>query len=123
MQLGNWRNSKLKKLIVHLVVTALLLVLVSQFVPGIQISGFGYALLAALVLGIVNFIIRPLLILITLPATLLTLGLFLFVINALMLMLTGALVPGFTVTGFGAAIYGGFLLALFNLVASSVLNK
>ena len=113
----------MKNLIVHLVITALLLVLVSHFVPGIQVGGFGYALLAAFVLGIVNGIIRPLLILITLPATLLTLGLFLFVINALMLMLTGAIVPGFTVTGFVPAIYGGFLLALFNLVASSVLNK
>ena len=113
----------MKKLIVHLVVTALLLVLVAHFVPGIRIEGFGYALFAALVLGMVNWTIRPILILITLPATLLTLGLFLFVINALMLMLTGAIVPGFTVTGFVPAIYGGFLLALFNLVASSVLNK
>lgn len=113
----------MKKFIVHLVVSALLLLLVSHFVPGIRISGFGYALLAAFVLGFVNWIVRPLLILITLPVTLLTLGLFLFVINALMLMLTGALVPGFTVEGFGAAFLGGLLLALFNLVASSVLNK
>jgi putative membrane protein len=112
----------MKELIVHLVVSALLLALVDYFIDGIAIAGFGYALLAALVLGIVNAVIRPILILVTLPITILTLGLFLFVINALMLMLAAAVVPGFTVSGLGAAIVGGFLLALFNLVASYLLH-
>jgi putative membrane protein len=111
------------KLLVHLLVSALLLWLVSQIVPGIHIASFSYALLAALVLGLVNFLVRPILIIVTLPITILTLGLFLIVINALMLMLTGAIVPGFQVAGFGAALLGGVLLGLFNLAASAMLNR
>ena len=111
------------KLLVHLLVSALLLWLVSQIVPGIRIVNFGNALLAALVLGLVNFLVRPILIIVTLPITIVTLGLFLFVINALMLMLTGAIVPGFKVDSFGAALIGGLLLALFNLAASALLNR
>ena len=111
------------KLLVHLLVSALLLWLVGQIVHGIHIADFGYALLAALVLGLVNFLDRPILIIVTLPITIVTLGLFLFVINALMLMLTGAIVPGFKVDSFGAALIGGLLLALFNLAASSLLNR
>jgi putative membrane protein len=113
----------MSRLLVHLLVSALLLWLVGQIVHGIHIADFGYALLAALVLGLVNFLIRPILIIVTLPITIVTLGLFLFVINALMLMLTGAIVPGFKVDSFGAALIGGLLLALFNLVASSLLNR
>jgi putative membrane protein len=111
------------RLLVHLLVSALMLWLVGQIVHGIHIADFGYALLAALVLGVVNFLIRPILIIVTLPITIVTLGLFLFVINALMLMLTGAIVPGFRVDSFGAALIGGLLLALFNLIASSLLNR
>jgi putative membrane protein len=111
------------KLLVHLLVSALLLWLVSQIVPGIHIVGFGYALLAALVLGVVNFLVRPILFVVTLPITILTLGLFLIVINALMLMLTGAIVPGFQIASFGAALLGGLLLGLFNLAASALLNR
>jgi putative membrane protein len=111
------------KLLVHLLVSALLLWLVSHIVAGIRIDDFGYALLAALVLGVVNFLVRPILIIVTLPITILTLGLFLIVINALMLMLTGAIVPGFHIASFGAALIGGLLLGLFNLAASAVLNR
>jgi putative membrane protein len=113
----------MKGLIVHLVVSALLLWLVSQFVTGIHIAGFGSALLAALVLGVVNFLVRPILILITLPITILTLGLFLIVINALMLMLTSALVSGFRVDNFVSAIVGGILLGVFNLVVSALMHR
>jgi putative membrane protein len=111
------------KLIVHLLVSALLLWLVSQFVPGIYIRGFGSAIVAALVLGVVNFLVRPILVIITLPITILTLGLFLIVINALMLELTSSLVSGFHVASFTAALIGGLLLGLFNLAASAVLNR
>jgi putative membrane protein len=111
------------KLLVHLLVSALLLWLVSLIVHGIHIVDFRYALLAALVLGVVNFLVRPILIVITLPITILTLGLFLIVINALMLMLTGAIVTGFKVDSFGAALLGGLLLGLFNLAASALVNR
>jgi putative membrane protein len=111
------------KLLVHLLVSALLLWLVSQFVSGIYIQGFGSAIVAAIVLGIVNFLVRPILVIVTLPITILTLGLFLIVINALMLLLTSSLVHGFHVASFGAALIGGLLLGLFNLAASAVLNR
>jgi putative membrane protein len=67
--------------------------------------------------------VRPILVLITLPITIITLGLFLIVINALMLLLTGALVPGFHIDSFGAALLGGLLLGLFNLLASALLYR
>jgi putative membrane protein len=110
-------------LLVHLLVSALLLMLVGHLVPGFHVAGFGYALLAALVLGVVNTLVRPLLILITLPITVLTLGLFLIVVNALMLLLTGALVPGFSISSFGAALLGGLLLGVFNLLASMLTHR
>jgi putative membrane protein len=111
------------RLLVHLLVSALLLWLLGQFVHGIHIPGFGTAVLAAVVLGLVNFLVRPILVLITLPITILTLGLFLIVINALMLLLTGALVPGFRIESFGSALLGGLLLGLFNLIASALLYR
>jgi putative membrane protein len=113
----------MRSLLVHLVVSALLLWLVSQLVTGIHFSGPGAVLLAALVLGVVNFLVRPILILITLPVTILTLGLFLIVVNALMLMLTGALVSGFRISSFGSALVAAVLLGLFNLVVSALMHR
>ena len=110
-------------LLAHWLVSALLLYVVSLIVPGIRITSVAAALLAALVLGIANTLVRPVLVIITLPITVLTLGLFLIVINALMLMLTGALVPGFSVRGFGSALIAGLLLGLFNLFASLALRR
>ena len=112
----------MKDFVVHIVISALLLVLVDYLLDGLAIAGFGYALIAALVLGAVNFIVRPVLILVTLPITILTLGLFLFVVNALVLLVAAALVPGFTIDGLWTAILAALLLALFNYVASSVLH-
>lgn len=113
----------LKRFIVHLLVTALLLVAVSQLVSGIHVRDLPAALLAALVLGLVNFLVRPILVLITLPVTILTLGLFLIVINALMLELTSAVVTGFVVQNFVAALIAAVLLGVFNLVVSAVMNR
>lgn len=110
-------------MLVHLIVSALLLLLVSQFVSGIHFRSLGTALLAALVLGIVNFLVRPILVLITLPVTILTLGLFLIVVNALMLMLTSALVPGFMVAGFTSALVAAVLLGLLNLLVSALMRR
>jgi putative membrane protein len=112
----------MKDLLVHLIVSALLLALVDYFIDGITIAGFLYALIAALVLGLVNAVIRPILVILTLPITVITLGLFLLVINALMMLLAAAFAPGFEVDSFTAALFGGLLLALFNLAASSVLH-
>ena len=107
----------------HLVITAALLLLVANLVPGIQVRGFGSAFLGALVLGLVNAFVRPLMILLTLPLTILTFGLFLLVVNALMLLLVGALVPGLRVQGFGSALLGSLLLTLLNLGIATLVGS
>jgi putative membrane protein len=106
-------------LLVHLVVTAALLLLVARFVKGVEIEGFGTALVAALAFGIVNACLRPLMVLLTLPLTILSFGLFLFVVNALMFRLAAALVPGFSVRGFGPALLGSVLLSLLNVIVAN----
>ena len=99
----------------HLILTAALLLLVSNFVSGVHVQGWGSALVGAIVLGFVNAVVRPLMVLLTLPFTILTFGLFLLVINALMLWLMAALVPGIRVQGFGSALLGSLVLTLLNL--------
>src|SRR5262245_27616998 len=103
---------------VRLVISALGLWLAQAIVPGIEISGTGTLVAAALLLGIVNALVRPLVILLTLPLTLVTLGLFLLVVNAAMLGLVAALLDGFHVSGFGAALLGSIVVGLTGWVAS-----
>jgi putative membrane protein len=109
--------------LVNLVISAGLLLVVAHVVGGIEVRDWGAALLAALVLGVVNAIVRPLLIVLTLPLTILTLGLFLFVVNALMLQLAAYFVPGFKVAGFGPALLGSLLLTILNLGVSMLLGR
>ena len=106
--------------ILQIVVVGLLLYVVARIVPGIELDGIVQALLAGLVLGIVNALVRPLLVFLTLPISILTLGLFLIVINALMLKLTAAVVPGLTVRSFGAALLGAVLLSIFSFGATLI---
>jgi putative membrane protein len=108
--------------LLHLVLTAALLLLIAKLVSGIQIGGWGPALLGALVLGLVNAIVRPLMVFLTFPLTIITLGLFLFVINALVLLLVAALVPGMRIQGFGPALLGSLLLTLLNVVISIIIG-
>lgn len=106
----------MKAFFLHVVLTAGALLIVAHLVGGVHVSGFGAAVIGALVLGLVNAVVRPIMILLTLPLTILTLGLFLFVVNALMLWLVAALVPGIQIAGFGAALLGSLLLTVLNLV-------
>lgn len=106
----------MKAFILHLVLTALALLVVAQLVGGVHVGGFFSALIAALILGLVNAFVRPVMILLTLPLTIVTLGLFLFVVNALMFWLAAALVPGFQISGFGAALLGSILFTVLNLL-------
>ena len=108
-------------LIARWILNAAALLLVAYLYPGVAIEGFLAALIAALVLGLVNALIRPILILLTLPATILTLGLFLFVINALLFWFAAEIVPGFKVTGFVAALLGSILYSLITLLTSWLL--
>src|SRR3954464_9674177 len=107
-------------LLVWLVNTVSLLA-VAYLMPTITVSSFGTALIAALLLGLVNAVIRPILILLTLPATILTLGLFIFVINALLFWFVAEIVQGFRVTGFMAALIGSVLYSVVTLITSWLL--
>ncbi len=99
---------------IHLLVTAALLSVVGYMVSGIDVEDGTAAVIGALVLGFANAFIRPILILLTLPITFLTLGLFIWVVNAFMLKFTAAFVPGFKVEGFWAAMVGSLLLGILN---------
>lgn len=94
------------------------LYLASSIVPGVQISGVGTFILAAVFLGLVNAIIRPIAFLLTLPITIVTLGLFLFVLNAAMFGLVAALLDGFAVAGFWSALFGAVVVSLTSTLAS-----
>jgi putative membrane protein len=104
------------KMIVRWMLLAAALLLVAHLYPGVTVKSFGSALIAAFVLGLFNTLVRPLLVLLTLPVTLLTLGLFLFVINALMFWSAAGVLDGFNVTGFGAALIGSVLYSLCGMV-------
>jgi len=104
----------------HLVVSAALLLLVSSVVRGFEVEGAVPALLAALALGIVNAFVRPIAVVLTLPLTVLTFGLFYLVVNALMLRLAAALVPGVRIRGFAPAFWGALLLAVLNLAVQQL---
>lgn len=90
----------------------------SALLPGLSFTSGGSLLLAAFLLGIVNAVVRPLVIFLTLPITILTLGIFLFVINALMLMLVAALLDGFLLSGFWAALFGSLIVSITSWLAS-----
>jgi putative membrane protein len=98
--------------------TAVALVITAKIVPGFVVTSFVAALVAAVILGLINAIVRPILVVLTLPITLVTLGLFLFVINALTIWLAGSITPGFLVQGFGPALIGSIVLT----IVASVLN-
>jgi putative membrane protein len=104
------------KIIVRWMLLAAALLLVANLYAGVSVASFGAALWAALVLGLLNTLVRPLLVLLTLPVTLLTLGLFLFVINALMFWAAASVLDGFNVAGFGAALIGSLLYSLCGMV-------
>jgi putative membrane protein len=104
--------------VAHVVVTAILLYILGQLIDGIEVRDGRAALIGAMVLGIANAFVRPVLVLLTLPVTILTLGLFLLVINAVMLMIAAGLVKGFEVKGFGAAMWGALGLAVMNFLVT-----
>src|SRR5687767_5773635 len=108
-------------LLARWILNAAALLLVAYLYPGVTVTGFFAAVVAALILGLVNALIRPILVLLTLPVTVLTLGLFLFVINALLFWLVAEIVQGFQVTGFVAALVGSVLYSLITLVTSWLL--
>jgi putative membrane protein len=111
------------KLIVRWLLLAAALLLVANLSLGVSVSSFVTALVAALVLGLLNTLVRPLLVLLTLPVTLLTLGLFLFVINALMFWAAASVLEGFTVAGFGSALVGSLIYSLCGMVIDTAVER
>jgi putative membrane protein len=110
----------LKILLVWLV-NAVALIAVAYLLPGISVASFVTALIAALVLGLVNAVIRPVLVLLTLPATLLTLGLFIFVINGLLFWFVGSFIDGFVVQGFWWGVIGAIVYSIVSWALSALL--
>jgi putative membrane protein len=108
-------------LLLHWLISAVSLLIVAYIIPGIKVDGFGTALIASVVIGLVNATIGFFLKLITLPLTILTLGIFWLVINALMLELASSLVSGFTVEGFWSAFFGAIVLSLVSTFLRSAL--
>ena len=106
------------KLLLAWLINAAALFALPYVVPGVQVSGFATALVAALVLGLVNTLIRPLVVLLTLPATILTLGLFILVINGLLFWAVATFVDGFQVSGFWSAVFGAIVYSIISWVAS-----
>lgn len=111
------------KLLAKWLLSATALLAVSQLYSGVEVTSFTSALLAAFVIGLLNTVVRPLLVILTLPVTVLTLGLFLFVINALMFWWAATLLDGFQVRGFSAALLGSLMYTLMGVIIESALEQ
>lgn len=111
------------RLIIRWFVSALALLAVAYLYSGVEIDGIFAALIAALVLGLVNALIRPVLVLLTLPVTLLTMGLFIFIINALLFWFVAEVVDGFEVRGFMAALIGSLMYSVIALLINWVVAE
>lgn len=111
------------KALLHWILNALAIILVSRLVPGFQISGFGAALIAALVVGLINATLGFVIKVITFPLSVLTLGIFWLIINAVMLELASVLVPGFKILSFGAAFWGSIVLSIINMIFRALTSE
>lgn len=111
------------RLLIAWLVNSLALVGVAYLMPGVSVASLGTALVAGLVLGLVNAVIRPILVLLTLPATLLTLGLFIFVLNGLLFWMVGSFVDGFHVAGFWSGVFGAIVFSLISWILSAFLQN
>src|SRR5580765_4461918 len=104
------------------IINALALLLISKLIQGIQVDSVFAAFIAAAVLGIINAVLRPIILILTFPITLLTLGLFVFIINGFMLYLAGQLVKGFYVHGFWTSVFGAIFLSLISWLANAFIS-
>lgn len=110
-------------ILLRFILNALAVMATAYIVPGVHVSGFWAALIAAIVIGLVNALIRPLLLLLTLPINVLTLGLFTLVINALLFWLVSGIVKGFVVQGFWAAFFGAAIFWIVSWFTSSLIKE
>jgi putative membrane protein len=110
------------KMLARWFLLAAALLLVAHVYPGVTVRSFGSAMVAALVIGLFNTLLRPVLVLLTLPVTVLTIGLFLFVINALMFYFAASVLSGFEVNGFGAALIGSLIYSACGIVIDTAIE-
>lgn len=111
------------RLLLVWLINTVALVAVAYLMPSIQVSSFGAALVAALVLGLVNAVVRPVLVLLTLPVTILTLGLFIFVLNGLLFWMVGSWLEGFEVGGFWSGVLGAIVFSLVSWLLSALVLR
>lgn len=111
------------KILVRWLLCAAALLLVTYVYSGVQIKGFTSAMIAALVIGLLNTVIRPILVVLTLPVTIITVGLFLFVVNGLMFWMASGLLGGFHVTGFWAAMLGALIYSALGLLVDALVAR
>ena len=110
-------------LVLRWLILSAAIIIAAYLFPGIEISGLGTALIAAMVLGFLNAFFRPILLLLTLPINILTLGLFTFVINAFLLQMTSGVIGGLVVAGFGSALLGSLIISVVSGLLSSFINS
>jgi len=113
----------MKGLIVRWLILSAAIILASYLMDGIYVSGFFSAWAAAAFLGILNVFLRPVLIILTLPINILTLGCFTFIINAVLLEMASGVIPGFEVYGFGSAVWGSLIISIANWILNSMINE
>ncbi|MCD8405483.1 phage holin family protein [Tenacibaculum dicentrarchi] len=106
-----------------ILLTAVAVILLAEVLPGVVVTSYTTAIIVAIVIALLNMFVRPILVIFTLPATLLTLGLFLFVINAIIILLAGNLIAGFAVNGFFTALLFSILLSIFRSFLFSLLKE
>lgn len=114
-------NQTFMEIIIKILLNGLTVLLTAYLLKGVTVKNYGNALLVAIVLGIINAIIRPILIFLTIPITILTLGLFILVINALIIMLVDAILPGFKVKNFWWALGFSIVLSIFNALVDWII--
>ncbi|MCB9811698.1 phage holin family protein [Candidatus Nomurabacteria bacterium] len=110
------------KMISRVLIGALALLLAANFIPGIEVMGLYTAIIAALILGLLNMIVRPVLIVLTLPVTILTLGLFTFVINAALFWFAASFIEGFAVAGFVPALLGSIFVSIVSAIGNALIS-
>jgi putative membrane protein len=111
------------RLITRLLLVAFVLLLVAEFIPGIRVDGFYPALIAAVIMGLLNLFVKPIIFILTLPINILTLGLFTFVINASLFWFAGTFIKGFSVENFWSALAGSIIVSLASALASKFISK
>lgn len=112
----------MKNIIIKVLVIALAIVLTAEILPGVDINGPVPAIIAAVVLGLLNTLVRPVLVILTLPISIVTLGLFIFVINAMLLLLAAYFVSGFVVQGFWLALLASLVISIISTVINKLLD-